>query len=455
MDSYTAVLRDEELLGVRTRALEAFERGFTEAKARLAAGDATQTDVGQTQSQYASARADVSAANGQLQVSRAAYRAVVGQEPGQLQPPDVLPGLPASVDEAFDAAERDNPELNRTILADRAAQQRMREAKAQILPSISARASYGYNGPGGSESTFYLPKYDRQVSGAVTLTQPLFTGGQVSSQIRQAIEQEASARLAIEVARRTAVQNVSQYWNQAAAADEELSSAEEAVRGAALSSKGAAREYQAGLRSTLEVLIERERLRDASIVLAQIKYSAYVSQAALLTAMGRMEASRLSQTVPLYDPVKHFKRVRHAGALPYEPVIAALDRGLGYPTSRGEADSRPRPRHRADRDRAADQPPAPGRRLRPVRPDGPPARHGGAQHPAPPRQPARPERPGPNRAAVMGKSAKPPRWRNDLNDRQPARTVAAYRRRPPKARPAQARSARAPTWPSWLRASGS
>ena len=119
VDSYAAVLRDQELLAVRTRALEAFERGFTEAKARLVAGDATQTDVGQTQSQYASARADVSAAKGQLQVSRAAYRATVGQEPGQLQPPDALPGLPASVDEAFDAAERDNPELNRTILADR------------------------------------------------------------------------------------------------------------------------------------------------------------------------------------------------------------------------------------------------------------------------------------------------------------------------------------------------
>ena len=181
------------------------------------------------------------------------------------------------------------------------------------------------------------------------------------------------------------MQNVSQYWNQAAAADEELSSAEEAVRGAALSSEGAAKEYQAGLRSTLEVLIERERLRDASIVLAQIKYSAYVSQAALLTAMGRMEASRLSETVPLYDPVKHFKRVRHAGALPYEPLIAALDRGLGYPTSRGKPIPAPAPGDGPDLDRAADQPPAPRRRLRALRPDRPSARHGCAQYPAPPR----------------------------------------------------------------------
>ncbi len=343
VDSYAGVLRDQELLTVRTEALAAFERGFTEAKARLVAGDATQTDVGQTQSQYASARADVSAAKGQLQVSRAAYRAVVGQEAGTLQPPDALPGLPASVDEAFDAADRDNPELNRTILADRAAQQRVREAKAQILPSVSARASFGYNGPGGSESNFYLPQYDRQVSGTVTLTQPLFTGGQVSSQIRQAVEQEAAARLGIEYARRTAVQSVSQYWNQAAAADEELSSAQEAVQGATVSTEGAAKEYQAGLRSTLEVLIERERLRDAQIVLAQIRYSAYVSQAALLTAMGRMEASRLSEAVPLYDPVKHFKRVRHAGEVPWVPVAEAIDKGIGYPTNRGRPIPAPAP----------------------------------------------------------------------------------------------------------------
>ena len=91
------------------------------------------------------------------------------------------------------------------------------------------------------------------------------------------------------------------------------------------------------------MLIERERLRDAQIVLAQIRYSSYVSQAALLSAMGRMEASQLSRSVPLYDPVKHFKRVRSAGSLPWEPVFSALDRGLGYPTGRGGAIPAPAP----------------------------------------------------------------------------------------------------------------
>ena len=91
------------------------------------------------------------------------------------------------------------------------------------------------------------------------------------------------------------------------------------------------------------MLIEQERLRDAQIVLAQIRYSAYVSQAALLSAMGRMEVSQLSTAVPLYDPVKHFKRVRSAGALPYEPVIAVLDRGLGYPTEKGKPIPAPAP----------------------------------------------------------------------------------------------------------------
>lgn len=91
------------------------------------------------------------------------------------------------------------------------------------------------------------------------------------------------------------------------------------------------------------MLIEQERLRDAQIVLAQIRYSAYVSQAALLSAMGRMEVSQLSTAVPLYDPVKHFKRVRNADALPWEPAIAAIDRGLGYPTDRGKAIPAPAP----------------------------------------------------------------------------------------------------------------
>ncbi len=238
------------------------------------------------------------------------------------------PGLPGSIDEAFNLVDDNNPGIQQAIMTEQVTRERIRQAKAGAMPSISAFGSFGYANP---TSPPFPNRYNREITAGVTVTQPLFTSGLIHAQIGEALENNTSARVQIEGARRTAIETVSQAWNTMVSSIEQTAAGEDAVAGARISSEGERKEYQAGLRSVLEVLIEEERLRDTQIALTQARFSGYLAQAQILSAIGRLTGEALLQPgAPLYDPLAHFKRVKHEGALPWEPVIAAID-NVGAP----------------------------------------------------------------------------------------------------------------------------
>jgi len=329
IDAYCSVLRDQTIYDVRKAVLSVFQKQVDEVYAKLKAGDVTKTDVGQAESELASARADLANSQGQLQVSRAAYTAAVGVNPGGLAPPDPLFGLPPTIDDAFDQAEKFSPAVLTAEMNERATRDRVRLQRSQNDSQVTVSASYGYTGPA---EPYAQRSMERGVSGKVTFSKPIFTGGLNSSQIRAALENNTNSRILIEQARRTSVQQVSQNWNEMVAADQAVAANQDAIRGAAQSAEGSRIEYKGGFRSTLEVLIEEERLRDAQIALAQAKYSRYVAQAGILNATGKLEASLLLSSVPIYDPAKNFRRIKTLDAVPGEGLIVAVD-ALGEPAA--------------------------------------------------------------------------------------------------------------------------
>jgi outer membrane protein len=329
IQAYAAVLRDTEVLAAQRAAVAAYVAQADEIEARFKEGDVTRTDLEQAQSQLATGRSNVAAAQGNLEGSRAAFVAVVGENPGQLAPLPTLKGLPPTIDQAFDAATSDSPALLQAILTEHASREQIREQRAQYMPTLTAQAFYGYQGtavPYSSHTTY------RDVSGTVTFNQPLFTGGLNASKVRQAQEQDVTSRLQVEVTRRNVIQAVAQNWNNLAAADRRLVADRDALLSARGSAHGMEVEYKAGLRSTLEVLNEEQRLQAAEVSVAEDEYNSYVAQSNLLDAIGRLETTDLATGVPLYDPVENFRRVKNVGATPLDLPIAALDH-IGEPAS--------------------------------------------------------------------------------------------------------------------------
>jgi outer membrane protein len=324
---YADVRRDQALLLIHEHDVAVLQGEVDDSQARFKAGEVTATDVAQVQTQLAQSRTGLTAAQGQLQVSRSNYAAIVGQNPGSLEPPPTMPGLPADVDKAFDIAETDNPTLRQAQITEEASRARIAEARAANRPTLSLNANIGYT---GVLTPFRGYDYDRAVSATATLTQPIFAGGVNSSNIRRSIELNTSDRIGIEAARRNAMQGVSQGWNEMITDRATVVSEEDHVNTARSYFSGTQAEYTVGQRSTLDIIVAEQSLVGAEITLTNAHHDAYVAQAALLGAMGRLEARYVVPGAPIYDPAASFANVAHKGSVPWEGLVAALD-NLGAP----------------------------------------------------------------------------------------------------------------------------
>lgn len=321
ISAYVDVRRDQEAVAIQQENVTVLKNQLDEAKAKFEVGQLTRTDTAQAQAQYAQAKGALTSAKAQLEISRAAYAAVVGRAPASLAAEPTLPGLPDSVEEAFDLADKNAPAIRQAVLAERASRAKVDAAKAANHPSVAATASYGPSNSALSRQDIY----SNQFVAGVTVTQPLFTGGLNESLIRQAREQNTADRIDIEKQRRGAVQQVSQAWSNILSARANVATDEEAVTAAKVAAEGAREEYRVGRRITLDVLQAEKQVRDAELALVQARHDGYLAEAQLLAAVGRLEARNLLDSPKLYDPQAAFKKVRSAGATPLDGLAGALD----------------------------------------------------------------------------------------------------------------------------------
>ncbi len=331
IQAYVDVRRDAEALRINQENVSVLQRQLDEASARFEVGEITRTDVAQAEARLASSQASLASAQAQLSVSRAAYAAVVGQSPADLDPEPALPGLPDSFDEAIAIAERNNPNVQAALRGEDAARARVALARAQYNPTLGLRANYGSADTVGDFARNFTD--NDEISATATVSIPLFTGGLTGSRVRQALERSNAAQINVQAARRDVLRNVSSSWATVLSTRAALAANEEQVRAASIAAEGVRQEAQVGLRTTLDVLNAELELRNAQLALIGSRRDNYVAQSLLLAAMGRLEAENLVPNAPIYDPERNFNRVKNKGAVPWEPIVEALDR-LDAPSGR-------------------------------------------------------------------------------------------------------------------------
>ena len=324
IQAYEDVRRDEQALAIRKDNVAVLQRQVDETRARFEVGEVTRTDVAQSQAQLAAAQALLSSAGAQLASSRAAYASQVGQSPGTLAPEPAFRIFPTTVDEAFDTVEYNNPAVRYAEYSEAAAEAQIAEARAQRMPQLGLQGSYGYEQP--------IHPWDtnanvRSATAAVVLTQPLFAGGAVESQVRQFAEQANIARTQLELARRNSIQNVSQAWSVLLAAKANIVADEEQVTAARVAFEGTRAEQQAGLRTTLEVLSAQQVLENAQLALVNARHDEYVASAGVLGVMGLLEAKNLVPGIENLPGGHSFEQLKHApGYVPgIDEAVSTID----------------------------------------------------------------------------------------------------------------------------------
>lgn len=322
VDAYMAVRRDLELADIQARSVASYERQVAQARAREREGDLTRTDVAQAEAQLLIIRAALAQTEASLEQSRSRFAAVVGRNPGTLEPPPPLPGVPLSIDNGYRLAEQESPVLWQAILGERASRHRIAAERAERHPTIVAQGSFGYVNPLG----YQVRDLGRTVSGGVTVTVPILTQGVVGSRVRAAIAQQQSAEFRVEDARRTVDAGMLNAWNQTVTATRQIASGEAAVVAARVALDGVRRGFAEGFRSNFELIDSEQRLLNAQVIVAGARYGLYTGQATLLALLGRLQIAALVPAATRYDEAANLRRNKAWQVGPFEPLIHLLDR---------------------------------------------------------------------------------------------------------------------------------
>lgn len=309
--SYMDVIRDRQIAALTERNVEFLTEQVRAARSRFEVGEGTRTDVAQAEASRSAAEAQVAAARAQAEASAATYRQYIGEAPGRLAAASAAKGLPKGLDAAYSLATVQHPAiLATTHLVDSAAYS-VKVAEGALLPQISATASatrswQDDNLPGVRSNDETLDS----VSVGARITIPIYQGGRVSAQVRQAKESLGQARIQVDVTRDQVRAAVTSAWTQFQAAREQVAANRALVAAAQLALNGVIEERNVGQRTTLDVLNAQADVITAQINLAESERDVVVASYAILSATGQLSVEKLGLKVQKYRPEEHYNAVK-------------------------------------------------------------------------------------------------------------------------------------------------
>src|SRR5262249_33144966 len=137
------------------------------------------------------------------------YARAVGHPPGRLVQPRERPALPATREEALSLAAHANPNVISASFTELAARDNVDVVRGQLLPQINLVGDL--NRTDAPSIKLHGSRQD-SASAQLQLTMPLYEGGAIYSQTRQAEQTVGQRRSQVDDARRAAVQQATQSW---------------------------------------------------------------------------------------------------------------------------------------------------------------------------------------------------------------------------------------------------
>ncbi|MFO1089728.1 MAG: TolC family outer membrane protein [Hyphomicrobiales bacterium] len=303
--AYMNVIRDRSVLQLRQKNVQVLTEELRASQARFDVGEITRTDVSQAQARLELSKSALSQAQAQLAASMAFYTRVVGSEPGRLIFPPLPPAMPPSLDAALAEAESINPNILAAAFSEEAARYNIDLVRSNLYPQVSVSAQYSYQ---QDTSPLVAWSDSAQIFGQVQI--PIYEGGYVYSQVRQAKQVASQRRIEILGARRAVREQVTSSWNNFQAATAVIVSQKASVEANRLALEGVRQEALVGSRTTLDVLDAEQEYIDSQVILVTAQRDRIIAAYQLLAAIGRMTAQSLRLGVVPYNAEDNYLNVR-------------------------------------------------------------------------------------------------------------------------------------------------
>jgi outer membrane protein len=281
---YFAVLQAQDRVEAQEAARDAISRQLEQADRRFEVGLIAITDVEEARAERDSAAAAVISAKRALASALEQLRAIIGQKPASLnEPAEDMPLLepnPSSEDEWVRVSMDQNATLISSRLAADIARENVSSAFGGHLPTIDLSASRSFSDNDGKSrrrdpdtGTFTAPtasgSENNNKSIALQFSIPLFSGGLVSSRVRQSEQQWIAAKERLERASRNTERLARDAYLGVLSEIARVRALKQAMESSRTALAASEAGNEVGTRTAIDVLNSRRAL-----VLAQTEYSA-------------------------------------------------------------------------------------------------------------------------------------------------------------------------------------
>lgn len=285
IDDYISLMAAEAEAEALVRSVNTLIELEKSVLARQKAGDATRTEIAQSASRLAAARARRENSRASVSNSRARLLSKTGFFIQNTSlPQEALQPITMSLQEILSRAKTSSPALRNSRLDEQSAQILLQQETRKWLPTVSLTA----NAVTVRDSSPTIAR-DDDLNIGLRFTMPLYSGGAGSAQTRRAAAQYQASKYASNDALREIRLQVTQLWTQLQSSRASLEAQRASVRASEEALKGITRAQLAGLSTTQDILDATQIKLDAEIALAQAEFSQYATRLLLRLQIGEFD----------------------------------------------------------------------------------------------------------------------------------------------------------------------
>ena len=292
IQAYTGLVTAIEKLKINRSNVNLLDRQVETDRIRLERGNISLSDVAQSESSLAGAKAKLIQAENDFLTSKLNYENIIGK----LDDPELLDKssitiieLPDGLNSAIEISKKNNPDLIIAKLEYEQSKKDTTSAKADLAPS--ATLSFDRSKTNDLSATY--DEREKDILKA-TVTWPFFSGGKNIASLKKNQSLELQKNLLLENITTKNRTDVASAWSNYQSNESLLNSVRAQVNAAEIANEGIVAEYNSGSdRTTLEVIQSNSLLLNAQISLADSERNYILSQFNLLKSIGLLNSDYL------------------------------------------------------------------------------------------------------------------------------------------------------------------
>ena len=292
VEAYTGLIFTNKKLKINQSNISLLDRQVDTDQARLERGQITISDLAQSESSLAGAKAKFIEAKNDTMTSRLVYENVIGPiiNSDDLNENSKLNiEIPKNLNEANDISKKRNPKLIIAKLEYLQSEKDIRIAESDMLPS----ASLSFEASQTEDLSSTYNERDKKILKA-TVKWPFYTGGKNKAEVNKSRNIKYQKKLLLDNVINTNNTDVASAWSNFQSSKSLLDSVKSQVKAAEIANEGITVEYESGLgRSTLDVIQSNSLLLDSKISLANAERNYLLSQFKLLQSIGLLTLEHL------------------------------------------------------------------------------------------------------------------------------------------------------------------